>query len=370
MEHSDKPGTASGPEGPSRAARLASDWGPIALALLLGTIGALTANHFNMPLAWLLGPLLVCAAAGLAGLPVKPLSGTREAGQLVIGAAIGLRMTPAVLATTAGLVPAMVLGTVYVIGLTTVAAFALQYLAGVDRKTAFFATAAAGMSEMAITAQSLGGDPRIVSVVHAIRVGFVVLVIPPLIFAFGHEGGFHPMAGVRTGSAIEIALLLAAGWGFVFVTSWLRFPSPWFTGPLLAGIAAAAILPPKNMPWLLFVSAQIVLGISLGCRFDRQLLRRLPRVVASALLTSAILIAGAAMGAAGLSVATTLPFETTFLAIAPASAAEMVLTAGVMHLDTATVTAFHIVRIALINVTALAVFKMFERLALRFGPRS
>jgi membrane AbrB-like protein len=124
-----------------------------------------------------------------------------------------------------------------------------------------------------------------------------------------------------------------------------------------------------TVPGPLFIAAQIVLGISLGSRFDRNLIRRLPRVAAAALLVSGFLILASVIGAAGLSAATGLSFATSFLAIAPAGVTEMVLTARVMHLDTAAVTAFHVMRIAFIQLTVLMTYKLYERLSLRLEKR-
>jgi membrane AbrB-like protein len=333
------------------------------LAVLLALAGGFAASHLKVPLAWVLGPLVFCAAASLAGLTLRPIPGAREGGQVIIGLAIGLRMTPAVVAATMSLVPAMVVGTFYVIAITTVAAFGLRISGQVDRKTAFFATSAAGMVEMAVLAHKLGGDPRVVSIVHAIRVASIVLVVPPLVFAFGMEGNVEQAAIAPLAPPLILAGLAAVACALVYVTRVLHFPSPWFTGPILAGIGAAALLDPISVPWTLFIAAQMTIGIALGCRFDRALLKRLPRVVVSALALSAVLVLASALGAIGLSAVSGLSLATSFLSIAPAAAAEMVLTAGIMHLDTTSVTAFHIVRIALINATALVTYKLYDRIA-------
>jgi uncharacterized protein len=117
------------------------------------------------------------------------------------------------------------------------------------------------------------------------------------------------------------------------------------------------------MPRLLLVVAQMMIGIALGCRFNRDLLLRLPRVVMAALVVSLFLIVAAAAGAEVLSLMTGLPFATAFLALAPAGVTEMVLTAAIMHLDTASVTAFHVMRIAVIAATILLTFGVFERIS-------
>ena len=70
-----------------------------------------------------------------------------------------------------------------------------------------------------------------------------------------------------------------------------------------------------------------------------------------------LLIAGAM-----LMLATGLPYPTSFLSLAPAAVTEMVVTAQVMHLEAEVVTAFHVMRIAVVSSTVLIVFKFYLRL--------
>jgi membrane AbrB-like protein len=352
------------------ARRLAqTPWTHTVLALVLGAVGGYVASRLRVPLAWILGPLVACAAGALLGLPLRPLPYGREVAHAFIGLLIGLRFTPPIVAATASLLPAMVLATLYVILVTTAAAFLLRPLAQMDRKSAFFATAAAGMAEMAILADKAGGDPSAVSVVHAIRVAAVVLVIPPLVFAFGTDEGIQEPAAAATGGFAVLAVLTGTALLLAFAVRRFRLPNPWFFGPLAVGVAAAAGGIVVVAPWPALVLAQLVLGISLGVRFDRTIMGRLPRVVVSALIIAALLIAASVIGAAGLAATTSLSFATSFLAIAPAGITEMVLTARIMHLDTAAVTAFHVMRIALIHGSVLLTLRLYERLSVRLEGR-
>jgi membrane AbrB-like protein len=342
----------------------------MALALLLGGASGYVANRLRMPLAWILGPLFACSAATLLGLRLRPIPFGRQTAHVVVGLAIGLRLTPAVLASTVSLIPAMVIGTLYMIAVTTGAAFLLRSLAQVDRRTAFFGSAAAGMSEMAILAGERGGDVQAVSVVHAIRITCVVVVIPLLVFALGVDEGFQdPPVSAASGYG-ELALLVAIGLLAAYLATPFRVPSPWFLVPTLVGAITAAAWAVIEIPWALLVVAQVILGVALGTRFERTMLRRLPRVIASALIIAALLILASVAGAAVLSAATSLSFATSFLAIAPAGVTEMVLTARIMHLDAATVTAFQLMRILVINTSIIVVYRLFERLSVRLDGKA
>lgn len=342
----------------------------MALALLLGGASGYVANRLRMPLAWILGPLFACSAATLLGLRLRPIPFGRQTAHVVVGLAIGLRLTPAVLASTVSLLPAMVIGTLYMIAVTTGAAFLLRSLAQVDRRTAFFGSAAAGMSEMAILAGERGGDVQAVSVVHAIRITCVVVVIPLLVFGLGVDEGFQdPPVSAASGYG-QLALLVAVGLLAAYLATPFRVPSPWFLVPTLVGAITAAAWAVIEIPWALLVVAQVILGIALGTRFERTMLRRLPRVIASALIIAALLILASVAGAAVLSAATSLSFATSFLAIAPAGVTEMVLTARIMHLDAATVTAFQLMRILVINTSIIVVYRLFERLSVRLDGKA
>lgn len=336
---------------------------PIALALALGLVGGAIAWQLRVPLAWMIGPMVATAAASLAGWRLQQIPMGRELGQAVVGVAIGLRMTPAVLTSVAALTPAIAVATVGVITTTTAAAFLLRPLGRVDPRTAFFATAAAGMADMALVARRYGGDPDAVATVHAIRVAGIVLVVPILVVAFGTGGtiedvvpaGAHPLALFPV---LGLAVLCA------YALRPLGFPNPWLVGPMLGTAGFAAIDPFKAaVPWIALVLAQLAIGIALGTRFKRESLARLPRVVMAAVVIAGVLILASAAGGAALSAATGLPFTVAFLSLAPAGITEMVLTAKIMRLDATVVTAFQIVRIALIASTVMPMFTLYGWIA-------
>jgi membrane AbrB-like protein len=325
-------------------------------------LGGALAAWVSIPLPWMLGPFFTCGALAASGLPLAFVPLGREVGQLAVGLAVGLRFTPATLAATASLLPAMLAATAYVIAYTFLASFILRPLAGVDRTTAFFATAAGGVADMAIVAQQKGGEPGAVAMVHALRVSITVATVPILVTTFGAPGTAPTIETIGQGlPALVLALALALLTALAFKRTPL--PNPWLVGPIFLGIALSAggLLTPA-VPPLLIIVAQIAIGTWLGCRFRRDVLSSAPRVAAAGIAVSLFMIMAAAVGALALAGATGLPVTTSFLALAPAAVTEMVITAKVMHLDAAIVTAFHVMRIAIVCSTILVVFKLYGRI--------
>jgi membrane AbrB-like protein len=339
-------------------------WLRCLLTYTIAILGGYVAKQVSVPLPWMLGPFFLCAALSAFGarLAYPPLS--RELGQLVVGLAVGLRFTPATLLATASLLPVMLAGTLYIMVFTFIAALIFRPLAGLDRTTAFFATAAGGVADMAIVAKQRGGDSNAVALVHALRVSSVVAIVPVLAITFGAPGS---ALASSTAASTQNVLLLGGVLVLAYCVARLLkptpLPNPWLVGPMLLGVALGASgLLSLAVPPILIVVAQIVIGTWLGCQFRREVLLSVPRVAAAGIAVSLFMILAAMLGAFVMASVTILPVTTSFLALAPAAVTEMVITAKVMHLDAEIVTAFHIMRIAIVCSTVLLVFKAYNHL--------
>jgi membrane AbrB-like protein len=338
-------------------------WGRLALTYALAAVAGAAANAVSMPLPWMLGPFFAFAAMSIVGAKFTVMPHGRELGQVAIGVAVGLRFTPAVLATAVTLLPAMLIATVYVIAYTMAAAFLFRPLGRVDPVTAFFATAAGGVADMAMVAERFGGAPGPVAVVHAMRVAAVVALVPFLVVAFGETGSAADPVTMGSAGLLAVPVVLVLGYLGARLLKPTPLPNPWLVGPIFVGILIGITgLAEVRIPPVVIVLAQLFLGTWLGCQFRRELLGALPRVTISAVAIAVFMIACAALGAVALSQATDLPFTTSFLSLAPAAVTEMVLTAQVMHLEVEIVTAFHVTRIALVSSTVLLVFRIYNRI--------
>jgi uncharacterized protein len=343
----------------------------IGLAFLIGIGGAVVARFVAVPLPYLLGPLLACGSASIMGAPIAALPYGRELGQAAVGLAIGLRFIPVVIIAIIKLFPLMLLSTLLMIAATMIAALLLRKLANIDHRTAFFATAAAGLAEMAVIAHQKNSDSDTVAVVHLIRVALIVTAVPFLVTFFGKDGGIQPAQIQLHGEVLPlIGLFLVSVMAAYLVRRW-KLPNAWLLIPaIIGGTTSGFGFGPFAVPSTVITIAQIVIGIWLGCRFRRALLGRLWRVTISALVTTVFLLAVTTAIAWILSAVTGLSFVTSLLAVAPAGVTEMALTATAMHLDATAVTAFQITRIAVVMTTILFTLRVFETFSRRLDAAS
>ena len=113
-------------------------------------------------------------------------------------------------------------------------------------------------------------------------------------------------------------------------------------------------------------AAQVFIGIALGERFDRASMKSAPRVILGSAITTVVMMAIALFLGFFIADQTGIAATAMIAATAPGGLAEMSLTAAVLNLGVPLVTAYHIVRIIMITVFTLPVYK-YARRFMSFG---
>jgi len=133
-------------------------------------------------------------------------------------------------------------------------------------------------------------------------------------------------------------------------------------GPLLATIAltaGGAVF--SSVPSWLTNAAQLLLACNLGARFQQSFLREAPRFMASVLATVMAMLLLATLIALALAwVAGLLP-ATLLLACSPGGIAEMSITAKVLRVGVAFVTAGHVIRFAIVVLCTEPAYRYLAR---------
>ena len=334
-------------------------------ALALGAAAGALFAWLRTPLPWLIGPLIACAGASIAGARLQGTPVLRGAGQWAIGAALGLYFTPAVLARVAQLWPALVVGIGWALAVGLACAWALRRHAQADPATAFFAGAIGGASEMALQGERNGGSVETIAAAHSLRILLVVVILP---FAFRWldlHGADTWRPALHTAEWPRLAGLVAATCAAALLMRVTRSPNAWVIGPLLAaGVLTAFGLGPTALPAWAINGGQVFIGVALGTRFRPGFFTRAPRLMAVVAGSTLVAILASAGFAAVLARAVDLPVPTMVLATSPGGIAEMSLTAKVLGLGVPIVTVFHVTRMVALVLVAGAVYRA---LAVRLG---
>ena len=320
----------------------------LVITLLLAAVGGALAQALGSPLPWLIGPLLCTATLSALGAPLRASNRLRNAGQWILGTALGLYFSPQAVAALQTLAPAIALGVLWALGLGY--AF-YRWLMWVERDgdalpaSAFFGAAIGGASEMALLADRAGAQVDRVASAHSLRVLIVVVLIPFAYQALGVHGADPALRAVHAVQPSGLALLLAASaLGGALMTA-LRAPNPWVLGALVVSAAlTGSAIEWSALPRPLVNAAQVAIAATLGVRFTPASLRAAPRWLAAVALGTLAMIALSASFALLLAWGWQLHPATVLLATAPGGIAEMAITASVLGLGVPVVTAFHVMR--------------------------
>ena len=339
----------------------------MALTLLWAWAAARLCLWLQTPIPWMIGPLVATALVSVVGAPSASWNPCRNAGQWVIGGALGLYFTPAVGAMVVGLWWAIVLGIVWalVLGmgfgawLRRVHVLHLSGLSPAQRfSTTYFAGAIGGASEMTLIAERHGARTDLVAAAHSLRVLLVTITVPFGMQAWGVSGLNLTPSGAREVLPQGLALLAGLTLAGVLLMRRRGRANPWFMGALLVtmvitltGITLSAI------PSGLSAAAQLAIGVSLGVRFTPAFVHTAPRWLASVALASAVMMALCGGFAGLLSRLSGLHPATLVLGTAPGGIAEMAITAKVLHLGVPIVTAFQVCCLVAVLVLAEPVYR-------------
>jgi membrane AbrB-like protein len=362
------PSPQSAADAPAEAPRSRLAETAVTAAILLATfavafVGGAIGKWLNFPLPWMTGALMITAALGLAGVPVRSLWQARAAGQFVTGAAVGTTFTPAILLTVLTLLPAIMLGALISIAIAAVGSLILMRLVAVDAKTAALATMPGGVIEMANIAKRIDADPLPIMVLQTMRVGLTVCAAPFVVTALAEAGARNVVTQGEVMSWWTVATLMGASFVGGFFLNRFALPNAWFLGSLFVMAALGALsLISGRVPEPILVVAQVIIGMTIGTQFKHEFLTRLLRLLLASLVTVPFALLMLALLAALYSYALGLPVTTLVLSLAPAGIAEMALTGKVLGLDAALITGFQIVRIIMTMGLAAWVARRFERM--------
>ncbi len=322
--------------------------------LAIAALGVAAFRFANLPLPWLLGPMFGCLIAALAGMKLQGIKQATDLMRTVLGVAVGASITPAVIgrlgdmAASIALIPPFIL----LIGLAGYPYF--RRLWGFDPATSYYAAMPGGLQDMLVFGEEAGGNPRILSLIHATRVLLIVTALPLILtYALGRDLGLPPGEPAASIPIHELAIMVViavAGWR---IAAAIGLFGASILGPMiLATLASLMDIIHHRPPAEAILAAQFFIGYGVGVKYVGITGAELRRVITAATGYALILAVLSACFAA-LAIALGLaPATEAILAFSPGGQAEMAVLALVAGADMAFVVTHHITRIITVIVGA------------------
>ncbi len=333
------------------------------LAIALGTIGGYLFYIFGLPLPWMLGAMSLVTIAAILRAPVSSWPRFRNSMVAVLGVLLGSQFNTELFSRLSD----------WYIGLAGVAisSACMVFLCTIyykrighyDNASAYFSSIPGGLSEMMVLGESMGGDPRRISLSHGIRILTAVFLIA---FYFRIFEGYEPsgLVGAKLNQLYWQDGIILIGCGLV---GWqggvlLRIPAAQLVGPLtLSGTAHVSGLVSSMPPAELVAAAQIALGAAIGARFVGVGFSDIWRIIIISIGAALIMVFVAVIFAIVLSLISDTPTTELFLALAPGGLAEMSIIALSFGTAAAFVSTHHIVRIIILVIIAPTIFQFIRK---------
>ncbi|WP_367718358.1 AbrB family transcriptional regulator [Nitratireductor sp. GISD-1A_MAKvit] len=256
------------------------------VGLTLGLAGVMLVGA--LPAALLIGPMLAAVATGALGSSIRVPMAAFAAAQTFVGLLIGGSLEPAILASFGDIWPILLLAVLATVAASSVLGFLVSRWKILPGTTAVWGSAPGAATAMVLMAGAFGADARLVAFMQYLRVIFVTVAAAAIARLWVDTSGVDAPetdwfpALDQTAFAITVATALA---GALFGRA-ARLPAPYFLGGLLAGAAVhlGGGVTLELPPWLMG-TAYMIVGWTIGLKFDRSLLRTalraLPQVVVS-----------------------------------------------------------------------------------------
>jgi membrane AbrB-like protein len=330
----------------------------ILIALAIGIPAGALFSWLDTPIPWMIGPMIAVAACNLMGAKLQSVPFGRQTGQVILGSAVSLYFTATVLAALASHLGAIIASTVSAFVIGGVGALILSRVSGVDGKSTFFASIPGGAMAMAVLAERYGASIPAVAVAHSLRVSFVVIAVP---FAVTYSGipleGFGPVRPEVPFDPVILVLWLAAGFLIGGVAEKFKFHNGYLLMPIFFGaILTVSGVQLSGIPHWMTDFAQLMFGLILGARYDRDFFIRYKLFVPFALVNAVLILVLSALVGILLSWMFALPIATMLVATAPGGLAEMTLVAQALGIGVPLIVAFHFFRVIIVNMGAQHIF--------------
>lgn len=339
--------------------------GQLALTLVVCVAGALAASALHLPLAWMVGPLLLTTVVAIGGMQTVIPVRLRDGGNAVLGLLLGCSFSPDVIGHLGQWWPTLLGLAGYVTVSVAILTVVLVRVARYDLMTALAAAFPGGINEMVRIGHANGGNELILIAYHALRILIVAATIPlyfVITSGYVSGGSASSAAGVVLALRDIVILTLCVVVGVVggrrLKIGSFKIPAPDLIGPMLVSSAVhIAGLTHASPPLALVLAAQLVVGASMGARFSGVSPKILWEVARIAVPTTALQLGITIAFAALLQYATGLPLTMLVLTYAPGGISEMSLIAQHLNQDTSFVATHHLIRVVAIIVLVPVVFR-------------
>ena len=333
------------------------------LVILVSIPSAVVADYFNIPLAWMLGPMLAVSIAALGGIKVKMPKLALSSILIVLGLHIGNYIDQNLINQMTEWVWTSAIMFIYILVSILIVSKYLQKFSGYKDKTSIFSAAPGALGPLMILAEHEKSDLSQVATSHLIRLIIIITVIPFFVVNFSSTEALEIQKfNFLDQNHFNLLILLIGSILLIFLFDKIGVPAALLSGTLVAsGILQITEIASYKLPDQSINFCLLILGASVGCRFADKSLKEVARNSFHSFVATAILVTLGLLAALAATYFVDTNFLTLLLSFCPGGFYEVAVIAIAFDLDPNFVAFHHIIRLLMILFTVPLILKIIGK---------
>ena len=334
------------------------------IVILIGIPSAIIADYFNLPLAWMLGPMIAISILALSGLKVKMPKLALSFILIILGLHIGNYIDKNLINQMIDWIWTSIIMLGYIIICIIIVSKYLQKFSGYNEKAAIFSAAPGALGPLMILAEQEKTDLSQVATSHLIRLIIIITVIPFIIINnISSEAVKLEEYNYLSQNHFHLILLLVVSIFFIFLFDKLKIPAALLSGTLFAsGFLQISEVASYKLPDASINFCLLILGASVGCRFAEKTFKEVANNSFHSLIATTILVVLGLIAAFLASLFVDNNILTLILSFSPGGIYEVAVIAIAFDLEPDFVAFHHIIRLLFILFTVPIILKIFNKI--------
>jgi uncharacterized protein len=337
------------------------------MVIFISIPSAILADYFNIPLAWMIGPMIAVSIAALNGFKIFMPKLALSSILIVLGLHIGNYIDQNLLSQMVNWIWTTIIMLAYIVVSILIVSKYLQKFSGYKKKTSIFSAAPGALGPLMILAEYEKSDLSQVATAHLIRLIIIITVFPFIIVNLSPLDTLEIQKfDYMSQNHWDLFLLIIASIIFIFFFDKAKVPAALLSGTLVAsGILQIFDIASYKLPNASINFCLLILGSSVGCRFANKTVKEVAHNSFHGLVATILLVL---LGLVAAFIATFFVdnnFLTLILSFCPGGIYEVAVIAIAFDLEPDFVAFHHIIRLLFILFIIPIILRLIEKTKIR-----
>ena len=333
------------------------------IVILISIPSAIVADFLNIPLAWMIGPMIATSLITLKGVQVMMPKLALSSILIILGLHIGNYIDQNLINQMVNWIWTTIIMFFYIIVSILIVSKYLQKFSDYKEKTSIFSAAPGALGPLMILAEYEKSDLSQVATAHLIRLIIIITLFPFIIVSLYPADAIElEKFDYMSQNHWELILLILVSLVFIFFFDKAKVPAALLSGTLVAsGILQIFDIASYKLPDASINFCLLILGASVGCRFANKTFKEVANNSFHGLVATILLVL---LGLIAAYIATFFVdnnFLSLILSFCPGGIYEVAVIAIAFDLEPDFVAFHHIIRLLFILFVVPVILRLIEK---------